>query len=50
MSVTFTAVLHREGKLYVAYCPDAYADLVAQLHLADLLPRLLEKYRATPGR
>ena len=23
MSVTFTAVLHREGKLYVAYCPEA---------------------------
>jgi predicted RNase H-like HicB family nuclease len=22
MSVTFTAVLHREGKLYVAYCPE----------------------------
>ncbi|MCX7003885.1 MAG: type II toxin-antitoxin system HicB family antitoxin, partial [bacterium] len=22
MSATFTAVIHREGKLYVAYCPE----------------------------
>lgn len=28
----------------------AFDDLVAQLHLADLLPRLLEKYRRPPGR
>lgn len=28
----------------------AFDDLVKQLHLADLLPRLLDKYRPPPGR
>jgi transcriptional regulator with XRE-family HTH domain len=43
-------LLWAQDMLVRKFGPDAYAELVAQLHLADLLPRLLEKYRATPGR